>query len=178
MLALVRERPAHGFAIAKEFAQDSDLGRIWTVPRPLVYRALARLEALGLIEALVVEPGQRGPTRTRFRSTRAGGREVDRWLQTPAVHVRDLRTRLLLQFRLLDRRGIEIVPLARAQLEQLEPIVVALSVQAETGGFDGLLARWRYEAARAACRVLTGIVDRDAPGSETKLPRERSERST
>ena len=158
VLALVRERSTHGFAIAKEFAPDGDLGQIWTVRRPIVYRSLGRLEMLGLVEQLDTEPGERGPVRTRVQVTREGRAVVDRWLRLPAEHVRDLRTRLLLQFRLLDRRGIDLVPLAKAQLARLHPITASLRRQAEmTPGFPGLLARWRYESAEAAVRVLESI---------------------
>ena len=167
VLALVREKSTHGFAIAKEFAPDGDLGQIWTVRRPIVYRSLGRLETLGLVRALASEPGDRGPVRTRFQVTNTGRRWVDRWLRTPAEHVRDLRTRLLLQFRFLDRRGMDIVPLARAQLECLHPILASLRRQAETTtGFVGLLARWRYESAEVAVRVLEGIVAGSAAESE------------
>ncbi len=36
VLALLGERPAHGFALARELAAGGDLGRILTVHRPLV----------------------------------------------------------------------------------------------------------------------------------------------
>ncbi len=168
VLALVRERAAHGFAIAKEFASDGDLGQVWTVRKALVYRALGRLGSLGFVEPLDAEPGDRGPVRTRFQVTRSGRQAVDRWLRTPAEHVRDLRTRLLLQFRFLDRRGIDIVPLAQAQLDRLHPILTSLQGQAETTpGFAGLLARWRYESAEAAARVLGGSPAATPPGRAT-----------
>jgi len=41
-LALLTEKPSHGFALAKQLAPDSDLGRILTVRRPLVYAAAKR----------------------------------------------------------------------------------------------------------------------------------------
>jgi DNA-binding PadR family transcriptional regulator len=159
VLALVAEHPTHGFAIAKELAPSGDLGQIWTVPRPLVYRALARLEQHKLTQPLEAEPGDGGPARVPVRATRSGRAAVERWLATPAPHVRDLRTRLLLQLRFLDRRGLDLSPLAAAQLEQLQPILAALRLQADTTvGFAGLLARWRYESAEAAARVLEEIV--------------------
>jgi PadR family transcriptional regulator AphA len=169
VLALVSERPTHGFAVSKELAPDGDLGRIWTVPRPLVYRALATLERDGLVEPLGEEASDRGPTRTRLRATRAGRAAVDRWLATPVPHVRELRTRLLLQLRLLDRRGLDVHPLAAAQLEELGPILGSLQEQvSSTAGFDRLLAAWRYESAQAAARVLEGVV-----GERTSDPRAR-----
>jgi DNA-binding PadR family transcriptional regulator len=163
-LALIAEQPTHGFAIAKELAPDGDLGLIWTVRRPLVYRALSQLEERNLIEPLGAEPGQRGPVRTRLGPTPTGQSAVDRWLGTPSLHVRELRTQLLLQLRLLDRLGRDLAPLARAQLGQLTPILAALRRQADTAeGFPGLLAKWRYESAQAAARVLEGVVAASKP---------------
>lgn len=169
VLALIVEQPTHGFALAKELAPDGDLGRIWTVRRPIVYRALAQLEERNLIEPLGAEPGDRGPVRTLMGPTRAGKAAVRLWLRTPSQHVRELRTHLLLQLRLLDRRGLDLSPLATAQLEQLIPTLAALRDQADTTvGFAGLLARWRYESAQAAARILEGIIAGavpPAPGS-------------
>lgn len=173
VLAIAAEQPTHGFAISKELGPDGDLGRIWTVPRPLVYRALATLERDGLVEPIGEEAGERGPARTRLRTTRGGRAAVDRWLRTPVVHVRDLRTQLLLQLRLLDRRGEDIRVLAAAQVEQLVPILERLRDQARsTEGFDRLLAAWRYESAEAAMRVLEGVLA-DGPGRASSSRRER-----
>jgi len=159
VLALVAEQPTHGFAVSKELAGTGDIGRIWTVPRPLVYRALATLGELQLVEPIGEESGDRGPNRTRLRATRRGKQAVERWLATPVPHVRELRTRLLLQLRLLDRRGLDLRPLAMAQLDELTPILASLKSQATTAeGFDRLLASWRYESALAARRVLEGVL--------------------
>jgi DNA-binding PadR family transcriptional regulator len=168
VLALAAEQPTYGFAIAKELATEGDLGRIWTVPRPLVYRALVSLERRRLIEALGEETGDRGPSRTRIRATRTGKAAVTRWLATPAPHVRDLRTRLLLQLRLLDRRHADLLPLAADQLERLQPILGSLEQQrSSTSGFDNLLATWRYESAQAAARTLQQLLTRPATVSVT-----------
>jgi PadR family transcriptional regulator AphA len=185
VLALVAEQPTHGFAIAKELAPEGDLGQIWTVRRPIVYRALARLEEQNLIEQLGTESGDRGPVRTRVGPTRTGKAAVDRWLDTPSEHVRDLRTQLLLQLRFLDRRGLDLSHLATVQLERLAPILAALREQADTtDGFAGLLARWRYESAQAAARVLEGVVADalvaargEAPDSQPQPVRRRRNRT-
>ena len=71
VLAVFEEAPAHGFAVAALTAPDGALGRVWHVPRPVVYRAIARLEALGLLEPLGEEHG-RGPRRQVHRVTAAG----------------------------------------------------------------------------------------------------------
>ncbi len=172
VLAVVAEKPTHGFAIAKEFTPKGDLGQIWTVRRPIVYRALEHLENQSLVESPGTEPGEGGPVRTLVHATRAGKAAVDRWLCTPARHVRELRTQLLLELRFLDRRGLDLAPLARAQLEELGPILAALRDQAETtSGFAAVLARWRHESAQAAARTLEAIVaDPPAGGRSQEEP--------
>jgi len=158
VLALLAEQPSHGFALAKELDVDGDLGQIWTVRRPFVYRALAHLEQLSLVAQEGVEPGRAGPRRTVFGPTPAGRAAVDRWLATPTAHVRDLRTRLLLQLRVLDRRGRDLAPLAAAQLRQLAPLVRGLADQVgERSDFGRLLAQWRLEQANAAVRFLERV---------------------
>src|SRR5579864_177516 len=68
VLALLREQPAHGFALAQLTAPGGELGRIWRVPRPVVYRSLGRLVEAGLIRPESVEPGL-GPQRTIYAVT-------------------------------------------------------------------------------------------------------------
>jgi hypothetical protein len=51
VLCLVSEKPQHGFATATQLGSDGDLGRIWRVPKPVVCRALQRLEHAGLLQS-------------------------------------------------------------------------------------------------------------------------------
>ena len=51
VLCLIREEPAHGFALARLLSADGAVGRIWRIPKPVVYRALQRLEELGLVRS-------------------------------------------------------------------------------------------------------------------------------
>ena len=43
VLVVLSQRPAHGFAVSLLTAPDGELGRIWRIPRPVVYRAMSRL---------------------------------------------------------------------------------------------------------------------------------------
>jgi DNA-binding PadR family transcriptional regulator len=40
VLCLVREKPRHGFAIARILDHEGSMGRVWRVPKPVIYRAL------------------------------------------------------------------------------------------------------------------------------------------
>ena len=74
VLAVVGEQPVHGFAIGALTAPGAPLGRVWHIPRPLVYRALGRLAGAGLVAPGAVEAGN-GPMRTIYTATPAGDRK-------------------------------------------------------------------------------------------------------
>ncbi|MGH9129394.1 MAG: PadR family transcriptional regulator [Acidimicrobiales bacterium] len=155
VLALVAEGPTHGFAVARLTADDGPVGRVYRVPRPLVYRAIDRLALAGLVEAVRVEPGNRGPQRTLFTVTEEGQLLVDDWLSSPVRHARDVRTELLMKLALLDRLGADAGPLLAAQHEALGPIVEALAQQQQLArGFDRTLAAWRHECTASALRFV------------------------
>jgi hypothetical protein len=46
VLSLICENPMHGFALAALLGPAGEMGRVWRVPKPVVYRALQRLEQL------------------------------------------------------------------------------------------------------------------------------------
>ena len=105
VLAVLAERPAHPFAVARLLGEDGELGRVLTVRRPLVYRAAERLAAAGLCRPDHTEPGEGGPERTVYRATPAGRRALAKWLAEPVTRVRDLRLEFLLKVRLTRRAG-------------------------------------------------------------------------
>ena len=155
VLALVVERPGHGFALAQALAPDGAVGRVWSIPRPLVYRAIDMLRTKGLVEERGHEPGDRGPRRTVLGPTPSGRRLLRRWLAEPVEHVREVRSLFLLKLLFLERQGSDAKPLIEAQLNVLGPVAEALEGRARSAkGFDRTLARWRAESAGAALRFL------------------------
>jgi DNA-binding PadR family transcriptional regulator len=157
VLALLREQPAHGFALAQLTAPGGELGRIWRVPRPVVYRSLGRLVEAGLIRPESVEPGL-GPQRTIYAVTAQGRQDVESWLGTPVEHVRDIRSHLLIKLALLYRAGWDPADLLRRQRAVLDPIAQAIEAQrAEVDGFDAVLLAWRRATAAAALGFLDDV---------------------
>ncbi len=157
VLAVVAERPTHGFAIAALTTEDGQLGRIWRVPRPIIYRSLARLAEAGLVVAEGTEIS-RGPQRTRYAASEPGHLAVGGWLESPVLHVRDVRTHLLVKLALLDRIGADPSALVQRQRIVLEPIVQALdSEERLAGDFEATLQAWRRVTARAAIDFLSEI---------------------
>lgn len=157
VLALIREEPRHGFAIAALTGAGGELGRVWQVPRPIVYRALGRLQEAQLVTPTAVESGP-GPQRTRFAVTDAGRVAVEGWLAEPVAHVRDMRSHLLVKLALLDRSGTDPTSLLQRQRDVLEPIVEAVAAErARQDGFDAVVLAWRHSTAAAALAFLHEI---------------------
>jgi PadR family transcriptional regulator AphA len=159
VLALCDEEPSHGFALARVLDPGGAVGRVWSVPRPLVYRALRRLQKLGLIEELGTRPSASGPPKTVFCATQEARARVDSWLEEPVEHVRDARYLLLLKLLFLDRRRRDPGPLVRAQASAYGEIEQRLSERSQGAAddFDRVILSWRLESARAALRFLEGL---------------------
>jgi len=152
VLGLLAEGPTHGFAISRDLGPTGPMGKILTVRRPLIYRALDRLVGAGLAEPKHTEPGDAGPQRVIHRVTPTGRRRLRRWLIQPVGHVRDIRIELQLKLALLDRSGLTPLPLIRSQQEALQPTLAALDIPTEVG-LDHV-ELWRQYNARAAAAYL------------------------
>src|SRR6478672_10306747 len=96
-LGILYEGPAHGFAIASRLKPEGDVGRVWSLSRPLTYRSLDQLAVRGHIHPIGEEPGIAGGNRTILAATRQGRAALRKWLATPVPHLRDLRSELLLK---------------------------------------------------------------------------------
>ena len=153
VLALVGEQQAHGFALARELAPTSDLGRVLTVHRPLVYRALARLVEYDLVEHHRSGPGDAGPKRRTHRITPKGRRARDRWLERPVDHVRDMRIEFLVKLRLNERAGRNTSRLVAAQHAQLAATLDRLEHEPPCDVVD----RWRQHNAAAVRDFLADL---------------------
>src|SRR5258708_32522749 len=126
VLCLVCEQPRHGFAMAGILGREGRLGQIWRVPKPVVYRALQRLELLGLVQTAEQQPSSQGPVRSLADATPAGRKAAADWLARPVAHTRAGRSGLLVKLARLDRAGGDPRPLGRSPREQPPPLAAAL----------------------------------------------------
>lgn len=162
VLCLVCEEARHGFAIARLLDSDGSMGRIWRVPKPVVYRALQRLEQLGLVQSAELQPSSLGPAKLPVDATASGRALAADWLSRPASHNRDVRSELLVKLALLDRSGGDPRRLLDAQREQLIPVASALAGRLATAsGFDRTLILWRCETVTATLRFLDAMAEID-----------------
>jgi DNA-binding PadR family transcriptional regulator len=163
VLALLAESPTHGFAIARAMTPEGDVGRIWSVRRPLVYRAIETLTGMGLARPAGTVPSRSGPQRTVLEATPNGKRALTRWLGQPVAHVRDARSLLMLKLLFLTRRGADLEPLLTAQRTHFSKLGERLAGAAENAeGFDRALLLWRLESTAAATRFVEAMLGEPA----------------
>ena len=159
VLALVDEGATHGFAVARSMAPGGEVGRVWSMRRPLVYRTLEVLEGLELTQTAGTEASTAGPQRTLVEPTGEGRQRVAGWLAEPVEHVRDARSELLLKLLFLDRRDSDPAPLLAAQRERFHAHERQLrATLGEADGFARTLALWRVENTAAAVRFVDALV--------------------
>jgi len=161
VLALLSEGDTHGWMLVRALAPDGDIGRVWSIRRALVYRTIDLAVEAGFAERTGVEPGARGSPRTLLRLMPAGRSAVERWLNEPVAHVRDLRSGLLLKLLFAQRSGLDRVPLLVAQREVLVDTADALETQFAGEQPSGVTLRaFRLETARAGLRFIEGELAR------------------
>ena len=149
-LTLITQKVSHGWALGTMLAPDGDVGRIWTLSRPLTYRAIDGLVDKGMITRTGQAAG-RGRDRVILAATPAGRRVVKRWLDAPVEHLRDVRTEFLVKLSLRDRAGLDNRQFLAVQQQLFEPTIDALT---STSADDDVVDLWRRENARAVRRFL------------------------
>ncbi|HZO96306.1 MAG TPA: PadR family transcriptional regulator [Gaiellaceae bacterium] len=170
VLALLAERPAHGWALAAELGPGGELGSVWSLGRPLVYRSIEILADRGLIEPAGHEPGERGPNRTIFRATDAGRAALAQWLSEPVEHVREVRSLLLLKLIVAERAGFDPAPMLAAQHETVAAALRSLEARASaSAGSEAILLRFRLESTRAVLRFVEGLLARPGSGLQAAV---------
>lgn len=152
-LGILYEGPSHGFAIAARLKPTGDIGRVWSLSRPLTYRSLDQLGGHGYVEAVGEEPGIAGGNRTILAATRSGRAQLRKWLRTPVVHLRDFRSELLLKLVIAQRCDVDVAEMLADQHDHIEQLSAALAEQVAASDGD-VVALWRSELSKAALRFL------------------------
>lgn len=159
VLAALAEGEAHGFQIAGFFSGEGELGGIWKVQRPQVYRALEHLTQAGLARAVRQEAGVSGPQRTVFALTPSGKRAVRAWLRTPVSRLRLARSELRLKLAFLLRSNADWEPLLLAQREEYRRALASFeALAAQETGIRRMALLWRLESAQAGLRFVERIL--------------------
>jgi PadR family transcriptional regulator AphA len=159
-LGIIYPAPTHGFAIAARLKPAGDVGRVWSLSRPLTYRSLEQLTTRDYIHAIGEEPGIAGGNRTIVAATRTGRAQLRKWLNTPVAHLRDLRSELLLKLLLADNCGVDISKMLMQQRAHIEELADTLAKQVHSTDPPDAVALWRSESSQAALRFLDRLPKR------------------
>jgi len=154
VLGVLVDQARHGYDIAAELQPGTPIGDAWRLTRQLVYRALERLEALGLASPQRTEPSTSGPPRTVYAATSRGRATLDTWLATPVEHIRDIRHAFLLKLLVSERLGRDRRPLVRAQREAFADLFARRSARPPT---EDVVALWRHHSAAAVATFLDDL---------------------
>ena len=156
-LGILYRAPTHGFAIAARLKPDGDVGRVWSVSRPLTYRCLEQLAERGYIDAVGEERGIAGGNRTILAATRSGRAQLRKWLHTPVEHLRDVRSELLLKLIIADLCDIDVRSMLEQQRALIEQLADAIADSIEDGAHADVVDLWRIESSRAALRFVEAL---------------------
>jgi DNA-binding PadR family transcriptional regulator len=154
VLGVLVDQARHGYDIAAELQAGTPIGDIWRLSRQLVYRALERLEALGLVEPRRTERGTAGPPRTVYGPTPRGRTTLRAWLVTPVEHLRDVRNALLLKLVIAERLGLDPDELIQAQRTAFAEL---LNQRAIPPPKTDIVATWRHHSAAAVAAFLDAL---------------------
>jgi DNA-binding PadR family transcriptional regulator len=158
VLGVLAQHPSHGFAVGRTLAPTGEIGRVWSMSRPRVYRAINDLAARHLIEPVGETKSDRGPSRAIYAVTERGRLRVADWLATPVEHVRDVRSDLLLKLAFLDAADSSLAPLLEAQEARLLPMLASLErALAAADGFDAVVVRYRVASIRSVLDFVRAV---------------------
>ena len=158
VLAIIGEKPQHGFAVSKELETDPSLSAVIRARRPLVYRSINSLVDAKLIRETKTEPGDQGSPRVVYATTATGKNTTTKWLNDTVDHPRDARIELLAKFVLRSRRNLKNQQLAKRQKKLFEQQAAKLQASANSATDDvRLVALWRVENINAMIRLLEAV---------------------
>jgi DNA-binding PadR family transcriptional regulator len=161
LLGLLLDTPSHGYDLSRRFSPTSALGDIIYLSASHLYALLARLERDGLIGGEQEVAGNR-PQRRVYRLTEAGRAAVERWIQQPVSHPRDMRIDFPLKLFIARKLGAghtsALVDRQRAIFEEYIARLEREHKQADTpedAAFIDLMRAGRIGRAQAALDWLS-----------------------
>jgi DNA-binding PadR family transcriptional regulator len=157
VLGVLVEKARHGYDIAAALQPGTPLGDAWHLSRQLVYRALERLEALGMAEPQRTESSAAGPRRTVYGPTPRGQVTLGTWLATPVEHARDIRSAFLLKVLIAEQLGVDPRDLIRAQRRAFADLLARAHGPPP---IEDVVAAWRHFSLRAVGAFLDALAER------------------
>jgi PadR family transcriptional regulator AphA len=90
LLGFIAENPLHGYDLFKVLSQPGGISDVWHINQSNLYAMLESLEAQGYLISHMIQIGS-SPMRKEYHITAAGSMVLEKWLQEPVRHGRDMR---------------------------------------------------------------------------------------
>jgi DNA-binding PadR family transcriptional regulator len=160
ILGLLLDGPSHGYDLTRQFAADTELGKVCRLEMSMLYGLLKKLEREGLLTGQD-EPVGEHKTRRIVELTETGRAEFEAWLTEPVQHTREMRFSFLVKLYFARQRSQELVlRLLNEQIEFNEALLKKLLTQKQALGedssrdFEVWVLDFRLEQTNAALRWL------------------------
>ena len=102
LLGLIREEPAHGYALYEKLRSTAELSLIWQVKRSKLYYLLDKSETEGYLNSRTSSQGPY-PDRKVYQITQRGLEILEEWLHSPVKSSRYVRLAFLSKLYFLIR---------------------------------------------------------------------------
>jgi PadR family transcriptional regulator, regulatory protein AphA len=156
LLGLLLSGPSHGYDLARQFTAGSALGDVIHLSPSHLYALLGRLERDGMIAGEQQDAGNH-PRRRVYHLTPAGEQAVQRWIDGPVSHPREMRIDFPLKLYIARGFGTErVAELIDRQRAVFQAYIARLerdanpSVMDDDAAFLNLMRIGRIGRAQAA----------------------------
>jgi PadR family transcriptional regulator PadR len=104
LLALLDQKPMHGYELFQEICAIKGISLIWNIKQALLYAILDKLEERGFLSSQIVQ-GETYPRRKYFYITESGKNSLLNWRKIPVRRARDIRQEFLAKLIVARRYG-------------------------------------------------------------------------
>ncbi len=161
LLGLLLSGPSHGYDLTRQFASDTELGKVCRLEMSMLYNLLKKLERNGLLQGRDELVGE-NKSRRVVELTKVGRDEFEAWLTEPVQHNREMRFSFLVKLYFARQRDEGLVfKLLDEQIEINQTLLKQLLLQKHTDSedpekiFEEWVIDFRVEQTNAALRWLT-----------------------
>lgn len=158
LLGLLLDGPGHGYDLTRQFAADTELGKVCRLEMSMLYGLLKKLEREDLLISRD-EPLTEHKSRRIVELTPAGRAEFEAWLAEPVLHTREIRFSFLVKLYFARQRSQDLVlQLLAEQIEFNQALLKKLLTQKQGPSqpqFEAWVVDFRLEQTNAALRWLT-----------------------
>lgn len=131
LLGLIREKPAHGYALYEKLRSTAELSLIWQVKRSKMYYLLDKLEHDELLVSFI-DSHSPYPDRKVYEISDLGNEMLEKWMYSPVLSSRYVRLAFLSKLFFVINENRELaVDLAAKQIEVCQSWLENLERQRE-----------------------------------------------